>query len=272
MIVEESEINEFKVEAFQLLSKAEKCLKEFKSNQDFETTYALLFKIFHTLKGTSGMMGMVLLGNAMHDVETKLTQQKSKGSLSSEAIAYISEKITSALQLVTPKDSFLPAKTWKPAEIKGQFDEKMSLSGADDSEGKKILFVDDEEDMLSVLTRLFEDSGWTVETASNGRSGLEKAESFKPDVILSDIAMPTMTGTEFLKLLVEKKSKIPVIFLTGHRDVEKMKQAWAYGAFDFLDKPFKLEEMLQVCESAYSFGKDYVQSSRNRLQKLKNVS
>lgn len=137
---------------------------------------------------------------------------------------------------------------------------------------KKILLVDDEMELLAVISAHFGERGWTVELAHTGVQALEKVESFCPNVILSDIHMPKMTGVEFLKILFEAKTDIPVIFLTGFRDIEKMKAAWAYGAFDFLDKPIKIGEIVNVCENAFLYGKEYCQSSRARFLRLKKAS
>lgn len=134
---------------------------------------------------------------------------------------------------------------------------------------KKILIVDDETDLLEVLVDLFNLSGWTTEVAENGLIGMQKIESFKPNVILSDINMPDMDGVEFLKQIYHTGIEIPVIFLSGFRDLDKMTKAWTYCAYDFLDKPTKDEELLSMADSALRYGVEYVKSARKRFYNYK---
>lgn len=133
---------------------------------------------------------------------------------------------------------------------------------------KKLLIVDDEKDLLEVLTSIAVQAGWTVEAAGNGRIGLAKVKSFKPDVILSDINMPDLDGIQLLKELYDEGSETPVVFLSGFRDVEKMSKAWAYCAFDFLDKPFDENNLLNVTDNAFRYGVDYVRAARKRHVKF----
>lgn len=76
----------------------------------------------------------------------------------------------------------------------------------DKAEIKKILIVDDEPDLLDVLSFVFEGSGWKTSTALNGKVALEKIEQMVPDVILSDINMPEMNGLKLLEELHNKES------------------------------------------------------------------
>lgn len=133
---------------------------------------------------------------------------------------------------------------------------------------KKLLIVDDETDLLDVLISITKQAGWTVDSASNGRIALEKVNSFKPHVILSDISMPDLDGIQLLQKLYESGSEIPVVFLSGFRDLDRMSKAWAYCAFEFLDKPFDSNNLLQVTDNAFKYGADYVRAARKRLVKF----
>ena len=137
---------------------------------------------------------------------------------------------------------------------------------------RKILIVDDETDLLDILRHIFSQKGWSVATAKDGRSALELVSEFEPDVVLTDVSMPHMNGIDFLKAMFNRNSEIPVIFLSAFRDLNSMQLAWSYGAFDFLDKPFDADKMLQLAENAYEYGADYVRSSRKRYFKMKRAS
>ena len=132
---------------------------------------------------------------------------------------------------------------------------------------KRILIVDDEVDLCEILGFLFESDKWIVQTASNGVAALQLVDSFSPHVILSDINMPDMDGLQLLETLFNKNLDIPVILLTGFRDNQKMQKAWMNCAYDFMDKPFKKDELIMLANNAFKFGADYVRFARKRYNK-----
>ena len=133
---------------------------------------------------------------------------------------------------------------------------------------KKILIVEDEVELAEILSYLFTDAHWEVATALDGNLAMAEIVKFKPDVILSDINMPVKDGLQMLETLRDMQNPTPVIFLSGYRDTEKMKRAWAAGAYDFLDKPFKPESVLKIADSAAEFGRDYVEAARKRYKRM----
>lgn len=134
---------------------------------------------------------------------------------------------------------------------------------------KKLLIIDDEVELLDILKYIFQENGWSVEIAMNGKEALSKVSSFIPDVILSDVRMPEMTGIEFLESLDKMNSDIPVIFLTGFTEISIMQKAWSLCAFDFLDKPFNEKTLLIVTDNALNHGRAYVNAARKRYLNLK---
>ncbi|MBU1626457.1 response regulator [bacterium] len=91
-------------------------------------------------------------------------------------------------------------------------------------DGKKILVIDDEPDVVAYLSTLLEDNGFDIITAKNGEEGLQKAKKEKPDLISLDISMPEKSGVKFFRELQEDTeiSNIPVIIVTGvSQDFEK---------------------------------------------------
>lgn len=137
---------------------------------------------------------------------------------------------------------------------------------------KHILIVEDEADFRLILSHHFSINGWKVATAESGKVALLKMREFNPDVILSDISMPEKTGLELLAELDKANSEIPVILISGFADKDKVKEAWSFGAFDLIDKPFAITDLLQVTEKALEHGKDYVRSARNRRLKKQKCS
>lgn len=129
---------------------------------------------------------------------------------------------------------------------------------------KKILVIDDETLILENLTDIFEFEKWKVEKAKSAHEALDVIQAFSPSVIISDINMPGMSGLELLAILNSQSSLIPVILLSGYRDVEKMQKAWENHVFDFLDKPYDEDKLISVAKSALEFGSDYISVSRKR--------
>lgn len=134
---------------------------------------------------------------------------------------------------------------------------------------KKILIVDDELEILELISSFFEESGWQTQTAASGKIALEAIKNFEPSVIISDINMPDMDGLELLEHLFATNNLTPVVLLTGFRDSAKMQRAWSACVFEFLDKPAKFEKLLQVAESAFTNGTQYVAVARKRYERQK---
>jgi CheY-like chemotaxis protein len=113
---------------------------------------------------------------------------------------------------------------------------------------KKILLVDDEEDIIKMnMLRLIE-SNYDVISAADGREALEKAEKEIPDLILLDVVMSGMDGIQTLVKLKSNPatSRIPVIMLSGIGEQVALNKARISGAVDFIDKPFNAEMLLEA--------------------------
>ena len=108
---------------------------------------------------------------------------------------------------------------------------------------KRILVVDDERQIIRMLRASLQSSGYEVLTANNGVEGLEKFGSGRPDLIITDLAMPEMNGLE-LTQAVRRLDRTPIIVLSV-RDTDVMKvKALDEGADDYLTKPFSMPELL----------------------------
>jgi DNA-binding response OmpR family regulator len=116
--------------------------------------------------------------------------------------------------------------------------------------GKKILLVDDEEDILDFLELILDEQGYSVIKANSGREALAAAQMNRPELILLDIMMPEMDGWEVLKLLKadEEVSHIPVAMLTARTEMKDKIQGLQEGAIDYICKPFATKELLDKLE------------------------
>ncbi len=115
----------------------------------------------------------------------------------------------------------------------------------------RILIVDDDDSQCQLLSDLLSAQGYQTGTATDGLDGLEKIETFDPDIILTDINMPRMDGLELMTELLRRDSTTPVIVCTGFGSVEKaVAIVQDLKAFWFLEKPIKLGVLLPLLERA----------------------
>jgi DNA-binding NtrC family response regulator len=112
------------------------------------------------------------------------------------------------------------------------------------SANAKILVVDDEHSVRWAFEKALQKAGYQVKLAENGIKGLSLYESFKPDITLVDIRMPEMDGLEVLKRIRSQDSEAQVIVMTAYTDMETTITAMKLGAYDFLSKPFNIDECL----------------------------
>ncbi len=114
----------------------------------------------------------------------------------------------------------------------------------------KILVIDDEENMRHMLSRMLQRAGYQVLAAADGREGLEKLASDTFDFILCDIKMPNMDGMAFLKEFSQRKILSTVIMMSAYGTIDSAVQAMQLGAYDFISKPFKTDEVLLAIRKA----------------------
>jgi DNA-binding NtrC family response regulator len=110
----------------------------------------------------------------------------------------------------------------------------------------RVLIVDDEAHARSTLAALLGDEGYDTETSPDAFKALGKAEAFQPDIVLTDLQMPGMTGVELLHKLREQTDDLTVILMTAHGDVRTAVSAMRDGAADYLTKPLDASELSLV--------------------------
>ncbi len=115
---------------------------------------------------------------------------------------------------------------------------------------RRVLVVDDEENIRLVLRTLLRKHGYEVEMADSGESALRLVDTFGPDVILTDVRMPKMGGLDLLATLKAKQSLSTVIVMSAYGSVDLALEAMKAGAYDYVSKPFKPEEIVLVLKKA----------------------
>jgi two-component system, NtrC family, response regulator AtoC len=115
---------------------------------------------------------------------------------------------------------------------------------------KRILIIDDEEGIRSVLADLFTDLGYEVDQAQDGRAGLKTALAGEYDLVLCDLSLPHMDGLAILRELKEQAPGIAVVMITGYASMQSAIEAMKLGAYDYITKPFDLNEVQMIAERA----------------------
>jgi two-component system, NtrC family, response regulator AtoC len=118
------------------------------------------------------------------------------------------------------------------------------------SEKEKILVVDDEENLRHMLQVLLKKNGFLVDTASNGGEALEKALRTSYTFILCDIKMPDVDGPEFLRKATETAIQSTIIMMSAYGTIDTAIECMKLGAYDYISKPFKNEEIILVLRKA----------------------
>ncbi|OFO11840.1 DNA-binding response regulator [Corynebacterium sp. HMSC22B11] len=108
----------------------------------------------------------------------------------------------------------------------------------------KVLVVDDEDNISDLIKVSLKFQGFDVETADNGQTALEIAETYRPDAFILDVMMPGMDGFTLLNKLREAGHDAPALFLTAKDGVEDRIHGLTIGADDYVTKPFSLEEVI----------------------------
>ncbi len=118
------------------------------------------------------------------------------------------------------------------------------------SSQKRLLIIDDEENMRHMLSSLLKKSGYRVDSASDGAVAMEMVDRTIYDFILCDLKMPNMNGIEFFKTARDKLWATTVIMMSAYGSIDTAVEAMKQGAYDFISKPFKSDEVLLTLKKA----------------------
>jgi Response regulators consisting of a CheY-like receiver domain and a winged-helix DNA-binding domain len=129
----------------------------------------------------------------------------------------------------------------------------------------KILVVDDDEKITSLLRRSLTFEGYDVQTAHDGRAGLQAMLENEPDLVVLDVMMPNLDGWEVCARIRKSGSKVPILMLTAKDEVKDRVKGLDLGADDYLVKPFALEELLARVRALLRRGSGGAETSEGRL-------
>ena len=113
-----------------------------------------------------------------------------------------------------------------------------------------LLIVDDESAILDALRILLKNEGFDVLTAQGGKAGLEQLRNAAPDIVLTDVRMPLVTGLDILTAVRQQDPETPVILMTAQASLQTAIQAVNEGAFYYIQKPFSNDDLVAICRRA----------------------
>jgi two-component system response regulator HydG len=116
-----------------------------------------------------------------------------------------------------------------------------------------VLIIDDEAGILDTLRILLRNSGFAVETAQGGKVALEALKTALPDIVLTDVRMPQVTGIDILEAVKQMDPGTPVILMTAQASLQTAIQAVNQGAFYYIQKPFSNDDLVAICQRAAEY-------------------
>ncbi len=134
-----------------------------------------------------------------------------------------------------------------------------------------ILVIDDEKSIRNSLRDVLEYEGHSIAEAENGMEGLTSIRSSDFDLVLCDIKMPKMDGSELLEMALESKPELNIIMISGHGDIETAVDCIKKGAYDYLAKPLDLNRLLVIVRNGLEKG-NLVTETKSLQKKIKRSS
>lgn len=139
-------------------------------------------------------------------------------------------------------------RSFRPEEVVGVVEKlrkgSRKAKGPPDAPKPRVVVIDDDPAIIEMIESVLALSGYEVSSADNGKKGLEVVRKVRPQLVLLDVTMPTFNGPETLKRIREFDPRVGVVMITGDGTLGMMEECRAYGAFDYLVKPFSMEYLL----------------------------
>ncbi|MBE0510912.1 MAG: nitrogen regulation protein NR(I) [Gammaproteobacteria bacterium] len=138
------------------------------------------------------------------------------------------------------------------------------------SKAHNIWIIDDDRSIRWVLEKALKNEGMQVQSFESGDKALAMLEREEPDALITDIRMPGMSGLELLDTINRKHPQLPVIIMTAHSDLESAVSAYQGGAFEYLPKPFDVDDAVELVNRAVAHRRENGQAEKAPMQ-LQNM-
>jgi DNA-binding response OmpR family regulator len=256
MSFEENDVEEFRIEAGEMLDQAEADLIKIDQGGDFKSLYDSVFRVFHSLKGGAGMLGLEPLQKHMHALEGILSGLKGSAKISSAESTFFLTGVDAARILLsgqaiefeyTVRAPTPEAAVNNPTPAPAR---SIPLSQANLNSKGLAYLVDDEPDVLESLEGILNDAQITTEAFGDAHAALARFKEKPCDVILTDLKMPKMNGIQFLQAVRQIDPDVPVIIVSAFIDVDSLMAAIQAGVHSAVTKPFQIHALSGAVLSA----------------------
>jgi FixJ family two-component response regulator/HPt (histidine-containing phosphotransfer) domain-containing protein len=258
MDFDDESIQEFILEATELLEEAEQGLLNIEDGGDYHDNFKSVFRAFHSVKGGAGMLGLDETNKVVHFLEDILTEADKEKKMNPQLIDFFLQGIDSTKKALIGEDHRF--------EFKSPFEEKVSTAETKTNTQRKIqkkknttsitsariFHVDDEVQICEVIKLMLETDGHQVTSFLSGEEMLKCLKPGQVDIVISDFRMPNMTGNEVLRAVKKIDPDIPTILLSGFLEQKDCIEAVNNGAFALLEKPINFGLMHSTLTNAFN--------------------
>lgn len=240
------DLDDFKDDAIRMLDEAEKALLAGGQSTGFKELYQLLFKTVHGLKGAAQVFDLKDLAEHLRKIEIELTHYKDHSSFTLPEIGVFRKYLETAKQLVA--EHILQSIDYNFGESKEYEMMASPIATAELSAAPLGLayILDDEPAIVEILSETLTAAGLTTMSYSDPKELLEAFQARVPDVVISDMKMPGISGLEILNQVKKINADVPVIFISGYLDTPKLLDAIQKGVYAAIEKPFDTEQVVGV--------------------------
>jgi len=261
MNLSDEDIAEFRTEAVDLLDLAEEGLLQLDRGGDFKVNYDAVFRVFHSLKGGGGMLGLNELQAHMHKLENKLSESKARGVITKTEISFFLRGVDSTRKILAGEPVIFeyelveaPTESSTGSSAKKSTHHKPTLATSntvtEPHDQLTAYLVDDEPEIAEGLRTILSEAGMNVVSFTEAEQLLTAVKKAKPDVVITDYKMPNVTGLDVLKQVKELDSDLPVIFLSGYLSKDVLMEGIKNGLFATIEKPFRDADVIAHCLNA----------------------
>jgi FixJ family two-component response regulator len=250
--MEQEELQEFKIEATDLLNEAENSLLLVEKGEDFERHYDSIFRAFHSLKGAAGMLELTKLQDHLHTIENHFQQFKGVDKIAQALVSYFLAAVDASRSLLDDKpvnfSYTLPVEDNKAKPSVDNVQETPLKAGPSkaSSEPNLIFVIDDEADLVEYIGDILKKYNYPWKGFTDPTEALAELEELKPALVLTDMKMPKISGMEVLSSVKSYNSSLPVIFISGHLTKENLMEAIALGVQGVIEKPFRESQIISL--------------------------
>ncbi len=261
----EEEIQEFKIEAEELLETAENSLLALEKGAEFSKNYDAIFRAFHSVKGAAGMLNWGSLQHHMHLLENHFQQCQGEAILSRVRVTYFLDGIDASRKILNLQEvEFIYEMPPNSEGEKDAFSESLPqlsepeipiqvprpIAGSAKVTATPIFVLDDEPDIVEILTEILSEGGYEVFGFTDAEEALKAVPIKKPQAFFSDMNMPNLSGLEVLRAVHCIDAEIPLMFVSAHLSKEILIESLSYGVYAAIEKPFNRQQILAIAKSA----------------------